>query len=171
MTQWLPLLCVMLSVGCSAAPSECDLAAGLTARSGGGATNCGHADLGADASPVDACVIAAFEKGIPFVAQYDRMGDRFESGARHRGRRQRTSDVPSLGQRSQRRRARGLGDHRQSLCRALGRFVIDERSFQNLSPDVHVGYLTGSHVRVIRLVLPNVSRARPCYKRTPTCSS
>ena len=63
------MLCVMV-VGCS---SECDLAKGLTARSGGGATNCGHAVLGTDASSVDACVVSAFENGTAFVAQYDRM--------------------------------------------------------------------------------------------------
>ncbi|MEO8212339.1 MAG: hypothetical protein ABI560_04065 [Myxococcales bacterium] len=50
------------------------MAKGLTARSGGGATNCGHAVLRTDASPVDACVVSAFENGTPFVAQYDRMG-------------------------------------------------------------------------------------------------
>ena len=75
MTRWLLMLCVGLVAGCSSEPSECDLLTGLTMRTGGAATNCGHAVLGADASPVDACVIAAFEKGMPFVAQYDRMGD------------------------------------------------------------------------------------------------
>jgi hypothetical protein len=74
MTRWLLMLSVMLSVGCSAPPSECDLMTGLTMRTGGAATNCGHAVLGTDASPVDACVIASFEKGTPFVAQYDRAG-------------------------------------------------------------------------------------------------
>ena len=71
MTRWLLTLSVVMVVGCS---SECDLAAALKARSGGGATDCGDAVLGTDASPVDACVVAAFEKGTAFVAQYDRMG-------------------------------------------------------------------------------------------------
>jgi hypothetical protein len=70
MMRWLLTLSVVV-VGCS---SECDLAKGLTARSGRGATNCGHAVLGTDASPVDACVVSAFENGTAFVAQYDRVG-------------------------------------------------------------------------------------------------
>jgi hypothetical protein len=70
MMRWFLTLAVMV-VGCS---SECDLAKGLTARSGDGATNCGHALLGTDASLVDACVVSAFENGMAFVAQYDRMG-------------------------------------------------------------------------------------------------
>lgn len=68
--RWVVTLSVVV-VGCS---SECDLAKGLTARSGGGATNCGHAVLGTDPSAVDACVVSAFESGAAFVAQYDRMG-------------------------------------------------------------------------------------------------
>jgi hypothetical protein len=64
-------LSVVATVGCS---SPCDLRSGLTARAGGGATDCGHAVLGTDASPVDACVVTAFEGGMAFVAQYDRMG-------------------------------------------------------------------------------------------------
>jgi hypothetical protein len=68
--RWLLTLSVVV-VGCS---SECDLAKGLTARSGGGAANCGHAVLGTDASPVDACLVSAFKNGTPFLAQYDRMG-------------------------------------------------------------------------------------------------
>ena len=70
MMRWLPIMFVVV-MGCS---SECDLAKGLTARSGSGATNCGHAVLGTDASPVDNCVVSAFENGTAFVAQYDRMG-------------------------------------------------------------------------------------------------
>lgn len=57
--------------GCA---SPCDLAAGLAARAGDGAKNCGHATFGSDASAVDACVIDAFQGGTPFVAQYDRQG-------------------------------------------------------------------------------------------------
>ncbi len=70
MMRWLLTLSVVV-IGCS---SNCDLAKGLTARSGSDATNCGHAVLGTDASPVDACVVSAFEDGTAFVAQYDRMG-------------------------------------------------------------------------------------------------
>jgi hypothetical protein len=70
MTRWFLTLSLVV-VGCS---SECDLAKGLAARSGGGATNCGHAVLGTDASPVDACVVSAFANGTAFLAQYDRMG-------------------------------------------------------------------------------------------------
>src|SRR4051794_1198531 len=70
MMRWVSTLSLVV-LGCS---SECDLAKGLTARSGSGATNCGHALVGTDASPVDACVVNAFENGAAFVAQYDRMG-------------------------------------------------------------------------------------------------
>ena len=38
-------------IGCSS-ESKCDLAIGLKARSGGGATDCGHAVLGTDAALV-----------------------------------------------------------------------------------------------------------------------
>jgi len=54
--------------------SKCELVTGLSAVSGAAATNCGHALRGADASAVDACVVTAFEKGVAFVAQYDRTG-------------------------------------------------------------------------------------------------
>ena len=71
MTRWLITLSVAVAVGCS---SNCDLSAGLRARAGSGAVNCGHVGLGTDPSPVDACVVTAFESGAAFVAQYDRMG-------------------------------------------------------------------------------------------------
>jgi len=73
MTRWLRTLSVVVvaTTGCSA---ECDLKTGLNARAGGGATDCGHALLGTDASVVDACVIAAFQSGAAFVARYDRRG-------------------------------------------------------------------------------------------------
>ncbi len=58
--------------GC--ASSKCELRAGLSARAGSGAKDCGHATLGGDASAVDACVVGAFQSGVPFVAQYDRQG-------------------------------------------------------------------------------------------------
>jgi len=70
MIRWLVALSLVV-LGCS---SPCDLAKGLTARSGAGATYCGHAALGSDASSVDACVVSAFENGTAFVAQYDRIG-------------------------------------------------------------------------------------------------
>jgi hypothetical protein len=71
MARSLLALSVMATVGCS---SECDLRSGLAARAGKGAIDCGHAALGTDASQVDACVVTAFESGMAFVAEYDRMG-------------------------------------------------------------------------------------------------
>jgi len=65
------LAVAIVAAGCS---RTCELKAGLNARAGGGATDCGHAVLGADASSVDACVITAFESHMAFVAQYDRQG-------------------------------------------------------------------------------------------------
>jgi hypothetical protein len=65
------VLSVLLAIGCS---SQCDLSAGLAARAGSDATECGHAVLGADATSVDACVVTAFQRGKAFVARYDRMG-------------------------------------------------------------------------------------------------
>src|SRR6476469_10447802 len=71
MTRLLLTLSVVVTVGCS---SQCELGSGLAARAGKGATDCGHAVLGTDASAVDACVVTAVESGMAFVAQYARMG-------------------------------------------------------------------------------------------------
>ena len=138
------MLCVMV-VGCS---SECDLAKGLTARSGGGATDCGHAVLGTDASSVDACVVSAFENGTAFVAQYDRMGSDSKVVFGIAG------DVngqvtfllwdgdPSGGS--------GVDPVISgNLCVGpFGGFVIDARPFRSRTLDVHVDDLAGSDLRV-----------------------
>lgn len=73
MMQWLPILfaLVLVSAGCS---PKCDLSEGLRARAGSGAKDCGHVAVGADATSVDACVVAAFQSGVAFVAQYERRG-------------------------------------------------------------------------------------------------
>ncbi len=72
MTRWFLLVSVVVIVaGCS---TKCELNAGLSARTGSGATDCGHAALGGDASSVDACVVTAFKNRVAFVAQYDRQG-------------------------------------------------------------------------------------------------
>lgn len=73
MTRWLQTLSVVVfaTTGCS---PECDLKTELNARAGAGAMDCGHVILDTDASLVDACVIAAFQRGAAFIAQYDRRG-------------------------------------------------------------------------------------------------
>ena len=72
MTRWFLLVsAVVMVAGCS---TKCELNAGLSARAGNGAADCGHAALGGDASAVDACVVTAFKNGVAFVAQYDRQG-------------------------------------------------------------------------------------------------
>ncbi|HEY2900099.1 MAG TPA: hypothetical protein VGL59_05970 [Polyangia bacterium] len=72
MARWFLLVSVVImGAGCS---TKCELNAGLSARAGSGATDCGHAALGGDASSVDACVVTSFKNGVAFVAQYDRQG-------------------------------------------------------------------------------------------------
>src|SRR4249920_3527242 len=56
------------------ADRSCDLRAALTARAGSGATDCGHALLGASTAEIDACVVEAFGSHRAFFAQYDRTG-------------------------------------------------------------------------------------------------
>jgi uncharacterized secreted protein with C-terminal beta-propeller domain len=73
--KWLMLaFSTAVAIACSSAKRDCDLTGGLRRSAGGGATDCGHAVLGADASPVDNCVDTAFETGAAFFAQYDRHG-------------------------------------------------------------------------------------------------
>jgi hypothetical protein len=67
-----PVFSLLLALGCS---GECRLLDGLEDRAGNGATNCGHVARGADSSSVDSCVIAAFERGAPFFASYERQGE------------------------------------------------------------------------------------------------
>lgn len=70
---WLVLLCGAVAAACSSKPT-CDLAAHLRERAGSGATDCGHAVLGGDTTPVDSCVADAFNGGKAFIARYDRHG-------------------------------------------------------------------------------------------------
>lgn len=72
--EWRALLVLGLALSCSSQEPDCNLAADLQSRAGPGATDCGHAILGGSASSVDDCVIAAFNAGTAFVAQYDRQG-------------------------------------------------------------------------------------------------
>jgi hypothetical protein len=72
MGRRLHIVLTVVMTGC--AESECKLADELRERAGAGATNCGHVALGADPSPVDACVVMAFSTGRAFHAQYDLQG-------------------------------------------------------------------------------------------------
>jgi hypothetical protein len=73
MTKAFGGLALLLAVSCGHRP-DCELASSLAARAGNGATDCGYAVLGSDASSVDACVTAAFNSATAFYARYDRHG-------------------------------------------------------------------------------------------------
>ena len=73
MTKVFAGLALLLAVSCGARP-DCELKSSLATHAGSGATDCGYAVLGSDASPVDACVAAAFNSATAFYARYDRKG-------------------------------------------------------------------------------------------------
>lgn len=66
------LSCLVVA-SCSSTP-PCELHAKLLERAGSGAKDCGHVAIGTDRATVDACVLDAYEKHRPFVAQYDQQG-------------------------------------------------------------------------------------------------
>lgn len=67
---WLAL--IALVAGCNG--HQCDLRAGLLARAGNNAMDCGQVLVGGDASSVDACVVRAFGGQMSFIATYGRQG-------------------------------------------------------------------------------------------------
>jgi hypothetical protein len=53
---------------------KCDLEEEVKRRSASGAIDCGHVELGADRSAVDACVVDAFRGMKAFYARYEARG-------------------------------------------------------------------------------------------------
>lgn len=73
-TTWkcLGALGCLLAWGCDG--SECVLNDDLRQFAGNSARDCGTVTVADERTDTDACVVAAFEAGEPFIARYERMG-------------------------------------------------------------------------------------------------
>ncbi len=63
-----------LSIATLSCKGGCDFVDAVAGRAGAQAVDCGHVQLNANATAVNACVQRSFDDGKPFYAIYERMG-------------------------------------------------------------------------------------------------
>jgi hypothetical protein len=63
-----------LSIATASCKGGCDFVEAVAGRAGARAIDCGHVQLNADATAVNACVQRSLDGGLPFYAIYEQVG-------------------------------------------------------------------------------------------------